>query len=147
MEAWDNGKTSILKASGHQSLEEIIESALRAPSIQELGATAQDTLEGFAAFSGDIREIQLLNIFPWINGIGDAVNALCKFSLMYRQDGFVKIYSPFRLYFRERIRTLISRPGSGTPSNSSTEDIQYPQRGWSFSACFFFVPGPSPRFS
>jgi len=31
----------------------------------------------------------------------DAVDALCKFSIMYRQDGFVKMHSPFRLYFQD----------------------------------------------
>ena len=136
LEAWDNGKTSILKASGHQSLEERIQSILRAPTIRELGTTVQETLEGIAAFPGDVKEIQLLNIFPQVNRIGDAVDALCKFSLMYRQDGFVKIFPPFWLYFRYPTRTQLPQPGSDTSYHSASEDIQHTPQGSSLSICF-----------
>ena len=36
-----------------------------------------------------------------IAGIGEATDELCKFSLIYRQDGFVEMFSPFRIYFLE----------------------------------------------
>lgn len=125
LKAWDNGKTSILKTPGGKSLKEIIESILRAPTIQNLGVTAQRTLEAIATYPGEVREIQLLYIFPGIDGIGDAVDGLCKYSLLYRKDGFVKMLSPFRLYFGESIQTvLVSRPGNHAP-HTTIEDIQY----------------------
>ena len=103
-EAWNDGKTCILEASGRESLEDNIESILRTPTIQELGITARETLEAIADVQGGVKEIYLLTSFPEINGVGEAVDALCKFSLMYRQDGFVKMLAPFRLYFQHTRR-------------------------------------------
>ena len=99
-EAWKYGKTCTLKASGRESLEDNIKSILRTPTIQELGITARETLEAIANVQGGVKEIYLLTSFPEINGVGEAVDALCKFSLMYRQDGFVGMLAPFRLYFQ-----------------------------------------------
>ena len=104
LEAWDGGNTCILKAPSRESLEDNIESVLRAPTIQELGITARETLEAIADAQGGVKEIYLLSVFPGINGVGDAVDALCKFSLIYRQDGFVKMLAPFRLYFQHTQR-------------------------------------------
>ena len=103
-EAWNDGKTCILEASGRESLEDNVESILRTPTIQELGITARETLEAVADVQGGVKEIYLLTSFPEINGVGEAVDALCKFSLMYRQDGFVKMLAPFRLYFQHTRR-------------------------------------------
>ena len=108
LRAWGDGKTCILKASGRESLEDYIGSILRAPSIQELGITAWETLEAIANSPGDIQEIQLLILFPGISKIGKAVNALCKYSMLYRQDGFVMMLAPFRLYFQHSRRVADS---------------------------------------
>ena len=104
LEAWKYGKTCILKASGRESLEDNIEAVLRTPTIRGLGITARETLEAIANVQGGVKEIYLLSTFPGINEIGEAVDALCKFSLMYRQDGFVKMLAPFRLYFQHTRR-------------------------------------------
>lgn len=138
LEAWNDGKTSILRASYHQSLEVMIDSILLAPTIQGLGTAAQETLEAIASVPGGVKEMELLGTFPSIHGIGDAVNALCKFSLMYRQDGYVKMLSPFRLYFQGSNKTLVSRPGSNTSYNSDTRDVQSTSR---CSSSFFSVFG------
>jgi len=114
LKAWGDGGTSILKASGRQSLEDNIRSILLTPTIQELGATARETLRAIAGFPDGVKEVKLENMFPRISEIGDAVNALCKFSLMYRQDGLVKMLSPFRFYFLE--------------STFTAEDIQHTRR-------------------
>jgi len=113
LEAWNDNGTSILKASGSQSLEDNIQSTLLTPTIRALGTTARQTLEAIAYSSSGVQEIKLENMFPGIAGVGEAVNALCKFSLLYRQDGFVKMLSPFRFYFRESMQTLtmIYHPG------------------------------------
>ena len=103
LERWSDGKTTILKAPGLQGLEENIESILRAPTIRELETTAREVLEAIATDPNGIQEMQLLIIFPGINGLCDAVNALCNLSLMYRQDGFLKMLSPFRLYFEQSV--------------------------------------------
>ena len=146
LEAWDDDQTRILKASGRQSLEELIESALRTPTIQELGPTAQEALKAIATFhfQGDVKEIQLSTLFPWIDGIGETVDALCKFSLMYRQDGFVKMFSPFRLYFQDSMQTPSSSPGRDGSYDSAAEDDQHIPRGSSLPICSFLLQDDEP---
>ena len=126
LKAWNDNKTSILHVSGPRSLEDNIKSILLTPTIRKLGRAAQDTLEAIALYSDGVQEIKLERTFPKIPAIGKAVNALCKFSLTYRQDGFVKMLSPFRLYFLELNRPKIYHHGGDATRKSSTnEDIQY----------------------
>ena len=101
LEAWNDGKTNILKASGCRSLEDNINSILGTPTIQELGTTALETLQAIAAFPNGVEESKLEMMFPTIAGIGETAAELCKFSLVYRRDGFIKMLSPFRIYFLE----------------------------------------------
>ena len=101
LKAWSDNKTSVLKVPGRQSLEENIESILLTPTIRELGIAAHETLKAIARHPGGVQESKLERTFPGIPTIGEAVNALCKFSVIYRQEGFVKMLSPFRLHFLE----------------------------------------------
>ena len=116
--AWDNGRTNILKATGRQSLEDSIKLTLGTPTIQELGTTALETLEAIARFPGGVKESKLESTFTGIAGVGEATDELCKFSLVYRQDGFIKMLSPFQFYFLESSRTLVTRLESDTARNS-----------------------------
>jgi hypothetical protein len=113
VEEWNDGKTNMLKASGHQSLEDIIESILLTPAIRELGPTARETLEAIANAPTAVQESELSTSFPGISGVEDAVGVLCKSFLMYRQDGLVKMPSPFRLYFQHTRRA--GNPGLFLP--------------------------------
>ena len=97
--AWDDDQTSALEKHHRQTLKDAVEPVFRSPTIQKLGAAARGTLAEIAAFPGGVEECKLEGAFPGIVGIGEAVDVLCKFSLMYRQDGFVKMLSPFRFYF------------------------------------------------
>ena len=123
LKEWNDHKTGILKALG---LEDNIKSILLTPTIRQLGNAAQDTLKAIALYPGGVQEIKLERNFPGIAAIGEAVNALCKFSVMYRQDGFVKMLSPFRLYFLESNQPVIYHPGGDAARDSSAnDDIQY----------------------
>jgi len=146
LEAWNDGGTSILKASGRQSLEDTIQATLLAPTIQEFGSAAREALEAVAAYSNGVKESRLESSFPEIAGVGDAVNALCKFSLLYRQDGYVKMLSPFRFYFLESTLALTHHSGSGLTRDSTPEATQYthryvPTSGLSSSFHQLFVAG------
>ena len=46
------------------------------------------------------------DVFPHITGIAVTVDVLCRFFLIYREDGFVKMHSPFRFYILESALTL-----------------------------------------
>ena len=115
LEAWDHSRTSVLRASGRQSLEDSIQLTLATPTIRELGTTARQTLEAIAKPPSGVQESNLEVRFPGIARVGNAANVLCKFSLLYRQDGFVKMLSPFRFYFLESSRHV---PTSGLSSSS-----------------------------
>ena len=97
--AWDDGQTGALKTRYHQTMKEAVELSFSSPTIQKLGVAARDTLGAIAAFPCGVEECRLERTFPNITGIGVAVDVLCRFSLIYRQDGFVKMLSPFRFYF------------------------------------------------
>ena len=101
LEMWDGGKANILKACGRQSLEDNIESALATPTIQAHGTTALEILRAFAALPSGIEESIPERTFAEVPEIRDAINVLCTFFLVYRQDGFFMMLSPFRLYFLE----------------------------------------------
>ena len=103
--AWDDDQTSVLKAGYHDGLKDAVDLSFRCSTIQDLGTTARDALETIAAFPRGIEEHILETTFPGITGTGTVVDVLCKFSLIYRQDGSVKMLSPFRFYFLETALT------------------------------------------
>ena len=119
LEAWGNGRTNILKATGRQSLEDSIRLTLGTPTIQALGTTALETLEAIAKLPSGVKESKLESMFTGIAGVGEATDELCKFSLTYRQDGFVKMLSPFRFYFLESGQTLVTRSESDTAGTNT----------------------------
>ena len=137
LDAWDGGKASILKAHGRQSLEDNIKLTLSTPTIQVHEMAALETLRALATLPTGIKERALESTFPEIAGIGDATDVLCKFFLVYRQDGYVKMLSPFRLYFQQ---TPGPHPRNDTAHNSSVEDIQHTRPDVTDSGSFFFVP-------
>ena len=103
---WDDGQTDALKLDDDRSLASAIESALAAPTIQQLGPAAQETLEAFAAFPDGVDETRVKMMFPTIGGVEEIVNVLRRFYLVEHHDGFVRMLSPFRFYFLERAFTM-----------------------------------------
>ena len=99
LKAWDDGQTSALEGNYHRTLRDTVEPVFRFPTIQKLGTTAREALAAIAAFPSGVEECRLKRMFPRIAGIAEAVDVLCRFSLIYRQDGHVKMLSPFRYYF------------------------------------------------
>jgi hypothetical protein len=101
LKALDDDQGSVLKSQYNQHLKDSIEQSFHSPTIQSLGDAARDALVAIAAFPCGVSETQLESVVPGMTGVGEAVDVLCKFSLVYRQDGFVKMLSPFRFYFLE----------------------------------------------
>ena len=102
----DDDQPSALKKNYREGLKDAMELSFRCPTIQNLGATARSALEAIAGFPRGVEECQLENVFPTITGIAVAVDVLCRFFLIYREDGFVKMHSPFRFYILESTLTL-----------------------------------------
>jgi len=99
LKVWGDGGTGGLETLYRQTLRDAVEPSFRSPTIQTLGIAAREALNGIAAFPSGVEERRLEGMFSGITGVGVAVDVLCKFSLLYRQDGFVKMLSPFRFYF------------------------------------------------
>jgi len=96
LKAWDDGQGCVLKTRYHQSLRDAVEPLFRSPTIQHLGTTARDALEAIAAFPRGLEERRVL---PSRTGAEAAIDVLCQFSLIYREGGLVKMFSPLRFYF------------------------------------------------
>jgi len=137
LKAWNGSQTSVLKKNYHQRLKDTMELSFRSPTIQNLGTAARDVLGAVAAFPEGIGEHRLRNTFAGTTEVGVAVEVLCKFSLIYRQDGFVKMLSPFRLYFLESALTLAQHVEVFPLDSRCT-----PARGCtSFSLCILWSQG------
>ena len=106
MQAWEDDQTSTLRTKHQQSFKDALELSLCSPTIKNLGTRAQGVLNRIAAFPPGIEEGGLASIFPCIAEVEVVVDVLCRFSLIYRQDGFVKMLSPFRSYFLDSMVTL-----------------------------------------
>ena len=98
VQEWNNNQTSIMKVDD-QSLEATIESALAPPTIANLGLAAYATLGAIAAFPSRVEETRVRRIFPAIREVAEVIDVLCKFYLLERHDGLVKMSSPLRFYF------------------------------------------------
>jgi hypothetical protein len=98
LKAWDDDQTSVLKTSDYRRLDDAIEPVLRSSAINRLGAIALDILGAIAASPSGLQECELEKE---IAGTEEVVEVLCQYSLVYRQDGTVKIFPPVRSYFLE----------------------------------------------
>jgi len=144
LRAWDDDQTSLLKTSYYRTLEDAVESSLRSPTIRGLGNVARDVLEAIAISPCGVKESTLDSMFSEIAGIGGVIAVLCKFSLLYREDGFVKMPSPFRFYFTESIQNVGSTTGSDTAHDQSTDGDTpsfpcYPALARPFVLLYLFV--------
>jgi len=101
LKAWDDNQADALRKKYHQRLGDAVEPLLRSPTIQDLGTTALDVLGSIAAFPRGIEERRLQSTFADTAGVEVALDVLCRFSLIYHQDGLVKMLSPFQFYFLE----------------------------------------------
>ena len=101
LKVWGNGETGAVKMRYYRRLGDAIEPMLRSPTITKLGTAARDVLEAIATFPSGVEESELERILQKVVGIGEVVDVLCKFSLIFREDGFVKMLSPFQFYFLE----------------------------------------------
>lgn len=98
LKAWDGGQKNLLQTSYYQCLKDAVEPTLRSPAITKLGTAARDALGEIAANPSGIEESKLTTEATGKDG---TVDVLCKFSLVYRQGGLVRMLSPFQFYFLE----------------------------------------------
>ena len=98
LKAWDDQK-GVLRTSYYQGLKGMIEPVFHSPRIKGLGTMARDVLGAVASFQSGIREHQLEGIFHGTGGVREVVDVLCRFSLICRRDGVLRMLSPLQFYF------------------------------------------------
>ena len=103
LKAWVDNRAGTLKTNYYQRMREAMEPFLHSPTIQNIETSARTVLGAVAAYTHGFEERRLQNTFANVIGIGETVNVLCRFSLVYRQDGFVKMLLPFQFYFLESL--------------------------------------------
>ena len=103
LKAWGDNRAGTLKKNYYQRMREAMEPFLHSPMIQNMKTSARTVLGAVAAYPRGFEERRLRSTFANIIGIGETVNVLCKFSLVFRQDGFVKMLPPFQFYFLESL--------------------------------------------
>ena len=96
LEAWDGGEIGAMRTSCHKRLSDTIEPVFRLPTIEGLGAIVSDILKLIATSP---RGVERCKLEDRIRGAGDAVDVLCRFTIVHHQDGFVKMGFPARFYF------------------------------------------------
>ena len=101
LKALSDDQTGVLKTQYYQHMRDAIERSFRSPTLRSLGDAARDALAAIARSPCGVEECGLESIVPGMAGVEEAVDVLCKFSLVYRQGGFVKMLSPLRFYFLE----------------------------------------------
>jgi len=121
LRVWDDDQTSLPKTSYYRRFEDAVESSFRSPTIKGLGIVARDVLEAIAASPGGVKESMLDSTFSEITGIGGVVAVFCKLSLLYHEDEFVRVPSPFRFYFMKSIQTAVYTTGSDTAHDQPTD--------------------------
>ena len=110
LKVWDD-ETSAFRENYYQRLKDAIEPVFCSPTIKKLGTVARDVLGAIAAFPSGIEERQLGGIFHATGGMGEVVDVLCRFSLVSRRDGLVRMPSPFRFYFLESMLVVEKTEG------------------------------------
>jgi hypothetical protein len=97
---WDDPK-GVLRTTYYETLKKTIEPVFCFPRIKKLGTKARDVLEAIASFRSGIGEDQLERIFRGTGGVREVVDVLCRFSLVHRRGGALKMLLPLQFYFLE----------------------------------------------
>ncbi|KAG2353194.1 hypothetical protein BDR07DRAFT_1615088 [Suillus spraguei] len=106
LERWKNRHIAVLDhGEGKlQSLSYSMQLSLNSPSIQKLGEDARHTLAVIAFLPQGLNEALSKRILLSILQIDTICDVLCRQSLIYRQDGFVKMLPPIRHYVQDSLQ-------------------------------------------
>ena len=107
LKVWDDWN-GVLRTNYYDKLKAAIEPVFYSPKIKELGTTARGVLEAITSFPSGIGEHQLEGIFH-MGRVREVVDVLCRFSLVHRRDGVVKMLSPLQFYFLESMITYAKK--------------------------------------
>ncbi|KAG2035400.1 hypothetical protein BDR03DRAFT_526788 [Suillus americanus] len=105
LERWNDWHSKVLNLGEgkSQSLSYTMQLSLSSPSIQNFGEEARHVLAVIAFLPQGLNEVMSKRILPSTLQIDTICDVLWRQSLVYRQDGFVKMLAPIRHHVRDSL--------------------------------------------
>ncbi|KAG2126939.1 hypothetical protein DEU56DRAFT_862026 [Suillus clintonianus] len=105
LKRWNNRHSKVLDPGEGklQSLSDTMQLSLTSPSIQNLGDGGRRALAIIAFFPQGLNDTLASNLLPSLPQVDMICDVLCRQSLVYRQDSFIKLLAPIRHYVRDSL--------------------------------------------
>ena len=98
---WSRRRFSLLWTHNTSELSATIERSLSSPTFTNLGPGARDILDLIGFFPQGVNEDEVEWVFPTVPKIRDFIDVFCVLSLTRRNNGFITILAPLRLYLEQ----------------------------------------------
>ncbi|KAG1791257.1 uncharacterized protein HD556DRAFT_1387020 [Suillus plorans] len=110
LKRWNNRHSKVLDPGKGklQSLSDTMQLSLSSPSIQDLGDDGRRLLTIIAFLPQGLNDTLASDLLPSLPQVDIICDVLCRQSLVYRQDSFIKLLAPIRYYVRDSLQALDS---------------------------------------
>ncbi|KAG1724117.1 P-loop containing nucleoside triphosphate hydrolase protein [Suillus occidentalis] len=105
LKRWNNRHSAVLDPGKgkSQSWSDTMQLSLSSPSIQDLGEDGRRALAIIAFLPQGLNDEMAGDLLPSLSQVVFICDALCMQSLVYRQDGFIKMLAPIRRYVQDSL--------------------------------------------
>ncbi|KAG2126921.1 hypothetical protein DEU56DRAFT_534204 [Suillus clintonianus] len=110
LKRWNNRRSKVLDPGKGklQSLSDTMQLSLSSPSIQDLGEDGRRALAIIAFLPQGLNDTLASDLLPSLPQVDIICDVLCRQSLVYRKDSFIKLLAPIRHYVRDSLPALDS---------------------------------------
>ncbi|KAG1718087.1 hypothetical protein EDB19DRAFT_1026872 [Suillus lakei] len=105
LKRWNNRHGAVLDPGQGklQSLSYTMQLSLSSPSIQDLGENGRRALAIIAFLPQGLNDDLASDLLPSLPQVNIICDVLCRQSLVYRQDSFIKVLAPIRRYVQDSL--------------------------------------------
>ncbi|KAG1764263.1 hypothetical protein EV702DRAFT_110804 [Suillus placidus] len=106
LKRWKDRHSKVLDAGKGklQSLSDTMQLSLSSPSMQDLGEDGRRVLAIIAFLPQGLNDTLASDLLPSLPQVDIICDVLCRQSLVYRQDRFIKLLAPIRHYVRDSLQ-------------------------------------------
>ncbi|KAG1724364.1 hypothetical protein EDB19DRAFT_315739 [Suillus lakei] len=106
LKRWNNRHSKVLDPGKGklQSLSDAMQLSLSSPSMQDLGEDGCRVLAIIAFLPQGLNDALASDLLPSLPQVEIICDVLCRQSLVYRQDSFIKLLAPIRHYVRDSLQ-------------------------------------------